>query len=81
MKNLWNRCKWWLGWIVAALLAIVGATAMWKRKQTVRKAQKAFEARKKQLQAERAAAIGNRELDKKVADARSRGTLADRFNE
>jgi len=81
MKALWNRCKWWLGWVVAAVLLVLGSAAMWNRKKRVRAAMKTFEAKKKALQAEREAARGNAELDKKVADARSRGTLADRFNE
>lgn len=75
------RLREWWGWLVAVLLLLVGSSVIWKRKKKVRAAMKAFEAKKKVIEAERKAAIRNQEIDEMVKDARSTGSLADRFNE
>ena len=78
---MWAKIKNWLGWAVAILLACLGATAVWKRKKTQKVQNDEIKARIALERAVWRAAKTNVELDRKVEDARSRGTLADRFND
>jgi len=82
---MWTKLKGMWGWIVGMLVALLGL-GVWRAQQRQKKAVKRVDKQRvvlehAVLQAARRNKERNAALDKKVKDARSTGSLADRFNE